>query len=524
MSSKVRKSRRKVIEIYFVLYLAALVLLLPGKKETAGTAASQALTALLQQSFSIVPEKSSLMCRLITDSSGGRVLECDTSNAIVITGNIQDLRLECTVEDQLLRKTVSLENQGAQQRFKLRYDSIKQMAFFSWQPPLALLAGNARSRSFIVQLTAYAKPRIGQDNPELKKMLDAAGAQLRSEARFSISILNDGAGSDQSAQPPRIVYMPAETTYSRITMIQQQMQPVPQGNNQRNLPNTDFTLQPLNSLIRAVALQSWNNKILLTGINSTADFQRMPSIRIERSSGDNTGSAEIAELRAGEIILKGNAPATGSMKILISAQRQGDQREVQAEFIVQPQPLAQPVFPRIMYPGIRYKFIPNLPAISNAEIKAVLRSQRGEVISSPQGAPFDYMPDYADTGVVFQFERQLQGRAIGQVYTVKVENFPAPEILDDIQTAPGIIRVRTRSYGMHNGRDNRVILEITEGNSQNAQKPRELYGNFQADRAGLVFIQMFEVKARDPDKSLSIQVKAVDQRGKSSALRQLRSD
>jgi hypothetical protein len=79
MSIKVNKSdKRRGSEIYFVLYLSALILLLPGKQEKKSSDAVDAITALFQQSFSLLPEKNSLLSKITTDSTGASILyiEC----------------------------------------------------------------------------------------------------------------------------------------------------------------------------------------------------------------------------------------------------------------------------------------------------------------------------------------------------------------------------------------------------------------------------------------------------------------
>jgi hypothetical protein len=86
MSIKANKSgKRRGTEIYFVLYLSALILLLPGKQEKKSSDAVDAITAIFQQSFSLLPEKNSLLSKITTDSTGATILQLDTSNVLLLS-------------------------------------------------------------------------------------------------------------------------------------------------------------------------------------------------------------------------------------------------------------------------------------------------------------------------------------------------------------------------------------------------------------------------------------------------------
>lgn len=54
---KTEHKRRRVSEIYFVLYLAALIMLLPGKNEKKGDSPLDQIIAVFQQSFSLLQKK-----------------------------------------------------------------------------------------------------------------------------------------------------------------------------------------------------------------------------------------------------------------------------------------------------------------------------------------------------------------------------------------------------------------------------------------------------------------------------------
>lgn len=61
---------------------------------------------------------------MYTDTKGMKIIECDSSNVLLITGNVKDVSLECSVEDQDRHEVIKVDN-SIGQTFGLQYDSIK---------------------------------------------------------------------------------------------------------------------------------------------------------------------------------------------------------------------------------------------------------------------------------------------------------------------------------------------------------------------------------------------------------------
>src|SRR6185369_218302 len=168
--------RRRTIEIYFVLYIAALVMLLPSKNTSNLHNSTKLWDDLFKQSFTLHPEKTVLNCRLIADSSGNRIVSLDSSNLIVYTGNVKDVQYEFTVEDQSLRQKLTLvSNQPSINRSFLLYPASEQNGIeFRWHPP----EHNRMNRNFVVHVKATASPQPLLPNDSIQRMIDAAGARI----------------------------------------------------------------------------------------------------------------------------------------------------------------------------------------------------------------------------------------------------------------------------------------------------------------------------------------------------------
>ncbi len=505
--------RRRMIEIYFVLYIAALVMLLPSKRnDLLPEANAELLAAIFRQSFTLVPEKTVLNCRLLADSSGYTLLSIDSTNQIICTGNVRDVQFECEIIDQSLKQSLKLvsSQQSQNQLFTLKNIAGKSAVEFKWMPP----THERMNRSFLVRVRANATPNSLNGNDSLERLINAAGARLTAETQFSVNILfaNQGAYTPTGQFTQLIGFLPDTSAVASN----------PPAGNQPMFTNPlgDYYLQPQNSLVKSIAYQQWTNKVFMAGIAST-ELAKAPIIKIERSQNDAGGTATISEIRGNEIIVGGSSPSSGTMKVQLTATRAADGKEMNVNFTIQPQPIQSPVIELKMYPGQSYTINPNLPMLTDGgEIKAVLRDGNRERVVSPQGAPFTFTPDIADTQKILTFERFIGTKQIGQSLSVRIESYPPPEILEP-SYRNGLVYLQTRSYGLVNGKMNESRLEVTEGNAGN---PVDQRGDMQRDAKSLVVIQTFRIRPLDAGKPFMFKIRAIDSRGKSSVVKQFHQD
>lgn len=518
MSIKVNKNgKRRGSEIYFVLYLAALILLLPGKQDKKPSEAIDAITALFQQSFSLLPEKNSLLSKITTDATGASILQLDTSNVLLLTGNIRDVSFECIVEDQQNAEVIQVASKEGE-HFSIVYDSTKKLVFFSWHPPVSMLASLNKSISYVVTVKAKAKPFISGKNPELQQLLRSANATLQTEARFSISILTEGIGE----APPKIVYMPAETTFTRMVyqpaLNSENPSPIIAEGNGLNggIPfiEQDFTMQSMNPKLDVVAFQPWTNKIFVQGIYSTNDYVGKPVVTFESRTNDNTGNAELVDIRQGELMIRGIAPSKSAMIVRVTARRKADSKTVSTEFIVDPKPLSEPDIPKFMYPYYFYTFKPNIPSSTNMYSRVILRNSQRILEERQQGLPFSYTPDIEDTGTVVYFERSINGQSAGKSYAIRIEPFPNPEITAKSKVGTTVI-VEVRSYGKFKGRPNLSRIEYVKGTAVNVLPPQPNSADLDAKNVAYT-LQKFVIRPKDESKPFSVTIIARDKFGKIS--------
>lgn len=495
------KRNRRTIEIYFVLYLTVLILLIPSKKDKTIGSDSSLISALLEQNFSIAPEKNVLNCRLVSENGESRIVALDSVNTMFAFGNVTDVHYEFTIEDYSLRQTlhISADKTSPTQIFRSQEDSRQGIAKFFWQP----IQHEKQNRNFIVKVLAKAKPKLPESirdenlKQKLKEIVERDGSQLVARAEFSVNVVFIDGGTVLSQNFQQI-----DTSQKQQSIV---IQSLPIQNFNAN-GNNELNAGVRNPRIEAYAYQSWENSIRIYGANSKNDIKPTVTI-IPPKSGD--GSAEIAEIRENEIILKGISPATGAMTVKLLAQRLSDGKEISVEFKVVPQAIPAPIIPRLMFPAIEYKFDPQMPMLAGQDMKAVLYDGANVRFESPQGGVFYFTPKESDIGVKFRLERFVNGKRLGETFQIPVIDFPLPEILSADAQGNKLI-VKTRSFGKHGGQDNRIVKILTEGNAKHIS---ERYGDYYTDKETNAHVQTFELEKADETKPFKCTLTAVDSRG-----------
>ncbi|HYF03373.1 MAG TPA: hypothetical protein VEC36_08350, partial [Patescibacteria group bacterium] len=156
--------RRRSVDVYFVLYLAALILLLPNvKDEPKAESGTEFLNYLRELTdFTIQPEKTILTYQIERDSLRIKIISLDSTNAIFYSGDVEDVHYEFFVEDETLRQTLRLasDKPAPTNVFKISDRPEDRAAVFSWRPP-----ANQKSNRFLrVRVRATARPKLAANS------------------------------------------------------------------------------------------------------------------------------------------------------------------------------------------------------------------------------------------------------------------------------------------------------------------------------------------------------------------------
>lgn len=474
-----KKNKRKTVEIYFILYLAALVLLIPDGTKRANFIFNNENNNFLP--FELKPEKSSLNLLLMLDTNGIKQLSFDSTNKIYYTGNPDKIEFDFIVEEASYLRTINIKpDEESSDYFKVIHNQPDQYVEFLWSPP----KGDQMNRSYNVIVKAEFK---SGDKIISKRTEFTLNKNVVNRDKY-LFVANNPDSSQLSEQ-------------IRNSLINSNIVGIPSG---------EINLIPTEYNIKTVAFSNWKNIINVTGLNLTKGLLKNPEITVTRTPEDNKGSASIWEIEDKKIILGGKAPEYGSMTVKLELTRDFDNSSASIEFGVLPQPIGTPEFPTVMYPGRKYEFNPNLPILTNQSIASVLRDDSDNIImDNSMGSRFSFVPNSSHAGKTFYFERYIDGKLFGQKYPILVKDYPKPSFSRVQKINEDKIRVITSSYGLYNSEENFIKSIKIEGNAEYT----EIIGQAKFNESDLIYTQVFEFKRKDKNKVFSFTAIAVNRNG-----------
>lgn len=489
-----KNRNRRTVEIYFVLYLAALVFLLPKETDKRnGIGEGGEGTNVFESPFSLVLEKTNLTCRLSLDSAGPVIISHDSLNTIYYTGDVEDVKYEFIVEDQSLKQTLPLSTEtfSTSKYFHIEEHKDKQSATFYWTPPIQ----ERTNKTYLVKVIATGKSRSTKDNP--------LGEQyFKAKTQFSLNMIFVNSGSNLFNPLPFDFSSLMQRDSLRFDMLNFPVTTNP-------ISTGRFSLIPENDNVRGIAYQKWTNIVYANNINLIRDLLNKPNVSVRLEPSDNGGEASF-DLQEDKIVVYGKTPSHGKMKVEVKIIRKYDEQEYRISFNVSPTPFQQPIYEKYMYPGISYLFEPRLPLVGK-DVKAILRDGR-EVRVVSQGESFRFTPDISDTGKVLYFERYVDNNLLGEKYITNVLNYPNPEILDIQFIKKGEVKILTRCYGLFGKEKNYIEKFEVSGNAHY----RELFGRTKEIPSNLSRLQEFVFTIKDPDAPFNFRFTAFDKRNKRS--------
>jgi hypothetical protein len=490
-----KNPKRKSVEIYFVLDLAALVFLLPNSKEKHNGGANPNNTTFVSQlPFKISAEKSNLTAKLSFDTNGIRILSLDSNNNIFYSGNVKDVKFEFIILDNVLKQSLHLSPTEpiSTKYFRLTENKERKLVSFYWKPS----AEEKFNKNYTVQVIATAKSN------------DANSLELQDKTQFGLNIIFDATIANYDAANS----MNQQQVFNILDSIKRS------EFLQSNQNTGSFDLIPEKDYIRALAYQKWSIAINAYNINLLKDLKSRPELITNLYSKNYNADLDM-DISTNKIIISGKTPANAKLNVTLKVTRKSDNQEQSISFNVLPMPIQQPNIDKIMYPGKKYIIDPKLP-LTEKETKALLKIQNTIRARSTQGEIFQFTPDFSDTGRVFTLERYIDNQLIGEDIKIRVISFPIPEIIEIQQIKSNEIKVKTRSYGYLVDESNLVNYFELSGNAQY----RELYGRIEEDKDKFIHLQTFIFTPKNNDNNFKFSIKAIDKLGKKSNSRTFNQD
>lgn len=464
--------KRKNIEIYFILYLSALLLLLPDKD----LPVKEKKQIDNSVPFQLSMDKATLTCQLHKGVNGIEFIRLDSLNKIFWRGNVRNVTFEFIIEDLTQRQQVSLNKKNNDAKlFKIKEDEIEQKVEFFWNPK----PNEYLSKTYLVKVVAKA---ISKEND----------LPLVVKTQFSLNLYFDDDVSTAQYTSSNQTLNPKDSAF----IVNQQI-------TQRSLSN-NIALIPEEYIIKTLAFSKWQNIIRVTGLNLRTDLLKNPSLKLVNEN--NGGTCSIVDIKDDKIILQGIAPKQGQMLIQLQLVSKFTKQESSIEFKVKSSSIDNPIFEKNMYPLKEYKIISNFPDNLTQNAKTLIKNNKGEIITQAFGSNDIYLKvrDY-DTNKIYFIERYLENEQIGERFQIYLRSYSNPDIIsvELDKKKDNTLIVRTRSYGLTEKGKNLVKTIFLEEKAE----VRELYGQSKSDSD--THYQVFEIKFQNLTKA---KIQAIDSR------------
>jgi len=460
---------KRGLEIYFVLYLAALLLLISDSPKRELDLASTAIRSFVASTFTLSIDKPTLECRVLFDGSTSSIIHFDSINTITPNGLVDSLRYTIVITDQASGSEERIGTKGSTRigNIRIAAEQIGQGLRIWYQ-----VHPEQQPRHYLVRVFATARPQLPssitpQQRKELEPLLSGSENLLQSETSFFITYI-----VDQRTQQGTVPTQLESLLVQRLIAERNQQQP----------DGGTFTITPEQTVIETIPFVQWENRLTVYGASLQRDIAQPPVV-------SGMGNVFVT-IEGNSLRLRGITTQPGSAQVRVGLVRR-DGTESTTTFTVVTNPLQAPIIPPVMYPGIEYRFVPNLPLMSGINSRAVLRDEAGNIRASSKSEPFSFTPSISDTGQRFSFERYAGTERIGQVLTVVCEMFPVPEIISVRREGDQFVHLVTRSYGLASDARSRVRIELSP---PSAGRVQELYGEQTYDEATHVRLQHFRVQ------------------------------
>jgi hypothetical protein len=489
-----RTRRRKLsVELYFVLYLSAIILLLgttPIIRKGGDEDLEEAIVALSTPDFDVRARRAALLYSFIPTGArldtNGLKLRRDTVNQIHAYGSFSSVRFDI----------VSIEDSVSGTRLPMEYAMLVQngrSADFLWNPHKV-----DRDAVYIVTVRATAEPLPRGTNmrPEIREKvaevlrrrgpisdsvtftvnLRAVTTQEMLVAQLRAQNIDSGLGGEPMIDTTGFAYDPFNTASALTGPI---------------------TTQPSTPVVYALPKNSWSNRVFITGTAAND-----PDLRFEVKPP----SASITTQGQGFIDISGIAPQqTGTQRVTVTTTRISDGQTVSTWFDVKTESIPSPNLPDFLLVGQPRRLDFSIDNVPNQQVAVEVYENDRLVIGQDQRkVTFTYTP--SNVGRV-RFVRYLNDREVDRAELNAILP-PPPKIGEPQRIGPNVVQITTYAYGMIDGTPNRAELKVQEGN---VGEPKQMSYNY--DQNQQASVQVWQLERKRTADPFTFSIYALDRRG-----------
>ncbi|MDB5035507.1 MAG: hypothetical protein JWQ98_2748 [Chlorobi bacterium] len=447
----IRSSRRKTsIEIYFVLYLSAIILLLgttPSHRNTREDELEDLIRHLLVSDFKVKVEKAALLYSFIPAGvrldTTGRILARDSVNTITARGTFSNVDFKILSIRDSGGAIVSLDRASL-----IRRDD--RSCLFQWKPS----AGD-RNAIYSVTVAGIASPLpppgLRSDLRDKVNEVLKRGGTVSDSVTFTVNVL---AVNDLVALR-RLPLSSSRPGDSGITTTIFDTLPFQGG---RTAAGTNFELVASSLTIPQPPSSNWSNRITIQGATTSEDLD------LQVSGGD----AKVTRKGPSYIEVYGTTPMKGAQQITITGTPKNGGKPYSTSFTVKSTPLALPQLPQAFILGSAYRLdFRSSSEISNDRISVgVEENGKPVVLPSETGATLRYVPQEAGKAVITRY----LGDQVADRYSINIVPIGLPTVYPPKRESTTSATITTIAYGNVRDLPNKVKLIVDEGNVEDAEQ------------------------------------------------------
>ncbi len=483
------------VEVYFLLYLSAIILLLgttPGHDPD--TKLESTVMNLLAPDFRVQVERPALVWRfahasLHLDSAQVSELRRDSINVISVRGNVTDVRPTIVAIEDTVAGT-SLPIGGAR---LVRMAGRDRAWEFRW-PPRDFEP--TRSSVFRVTVVATARPSIPADlHGESRRVAEDVLARydrLRDSVSFTVNVIGvDESGALRVADAPVLGGGASAGSREGTDSVPSALSVPPLS----SFSSGDFSVNVARPAIYLKPGERWHNTIYASG-NASVQW-------------DVLSDDVVREQTAPTLIrLSGSAPEAGTKRtVTVQAHRASDGVSLPVSFDVITYKLAPPTLPASMTMFRGQSYTVAIGSGTNAPVRLEIREGSRMLLSRDQRRSSQSITPVSGDSIVVSYVDDAG--AVIDSWTVGVEPLPLPNVVLESHTDREAI-VSTTSYGTVDNAANRAALKVAEGNASDPERIG------QAARDGSDgYVQRWRVRRMNNDRPFVFTVYATDLRGSS---------
>ncbi len=464
-----QQKKRTKVEIYFILYLAALILILPDSKKS-----DEIENDSKKIELRLVPERTVLNLRMLKKDGRNNIVKFDSVNKVFFDGNYDNIDFTYTISDVNRGETVEInELNNSKEQFQITENLQEKYINFKWNPDFNF----DYNSTYLVKLTAFIE-KNGQSK--------TSSIQFTLNTLFLNQVIN-----------PDLVNNQFDSTANDFNYLNSAIS-IP-----TNLSEMDAKVSK-NPII-TFADNEWINYARIYNISSIDDLVGPPKVTIR---GDSLlgGTARFESSEGNNFVFSGMSPTYDTMKVVVKVRRKADDSEFSFDFMVIPSPRVAPDIPSVMYIGENYNLNTRLESSTTLDSYTIIKSGNN-FEKRYNNSQFYFTPDASMLESNVTLTRYVENKRLDS-YNLTVKRKPRA-VVEYIEIKDNRIILKTKTFSLQR---NKNYVEKVKNNAN--LKFNDILGKSYFDD-GYQF-QTFESERLDKPIN-SIEIQLVEKNGYTSA-------